>query len=149
MRQRRSPEPDPPGVESYEFVVPGRPASVHEKNREEREAWIDRVIISAMRAAPAIPPFLDTPARVTIVFLIAPGRRRRDVDNVIKPILDAMVPAYYADDEVVSDVQAHRRTWRDKVDEDRLPEPLRVAWVERVECTYVRIENAPRLEELL
>ena len=148
MRQRRGPEPDPPGVEVYEFVVPGRPASVHEKDPAVREAWIDRLIISAMKAAPPLPPFLDSAARVTIVFLID-RERRRDVDNVIKPILDAMVLAYYADDEVVSDVQAHRRTWRDKVDVDRFPQLLREAWLERVECTYVRIENAPRLEELL
>jgi Holliday junction resolvase RusA-like endonuclease len=135
-------------VESYEFLLSGRPMSVHAKNTAAREAWRERVKIAAIIASPGLPPFTQTSVRLTIVFL-SHERAKLDVDNVIKPIQDALTLAFYADDEVVSDVDAHRRTWTDPGDAELLPDLLKAPWKERRECVYVRVEETRPLEELL
>jgi len=122
--------------------------SVHTKDTVARKAWIERVRIAAIIASPGVPPFLQTNVRLTIVFL-SDDQQRLDVDNVIKPIQDALTLVFYGDDDVVSDVDAHRRTWTDPSNEDLLPELLKAPWKEQRECVYVRVEETQPLEQLL
>ena len=137
-----------PGVEVYEFLVPGRPVSVHESNRTTYRTFMDRVFAAGAAVWPGYLPFDDSyPARLSIVFLCA-AENQFDVDNVVKPIMDALKPLYYADDCVVSDVDAHRRNWRQKLDRDALPEMLRRPWMEQEECVYVRVQDARAGEDL-
>lgn len=148
MRQLRGPEPDPPGVESYEFLVPGRPVSVHEKNRARFKEWIDDLKTAARRVWPGYPPFSHWYARMTIVFLCE-EKDRVDVDNVIKPIVDALETMYFGNDEMVSDVDSHRRYLNDAEPERGLPDLLREPWLERRPCAYVRIEDSRPLGDVL
>lgn len=135
-------------MHSFEFLIPGRPVSVHAKNRRAYQTWKERVGIEAIRNSPPTFPFTNFDARLTIVF--ASGERSPvDVDNVIKPIQDALAGAFYADDEMVSDVDAHRRTWADEVSEKGLPDLLRRVWREQLECVYVRIQRTGPLREVL
>jgi hypothetical protein len=96
-------------MESYEFVVPGRAVSVRSGNRAALRAWLERVIVAAVESSPGIPPFWEPNVHLTIVFLSASGTI--DVDNIIKPIQDSMRSIFYADDDLVSDVECHRRTF--------------------------------------
>jgi crossover junction endodeoxyribonuclease RusA len=147
LRDERTRTPRPP-VERFEFVIPGRPVSVHARNRGAYHAWKESVLIEAIRNSPATFPFTNFDARLTIVF-VSEERSPIDVDNVIKPIQDALTGVFYGDDEMVSDVEAHRRTWADEVNDDGLPNVLRAAWEARQDCVYVRIQKSVKLRELL
>jgi hypothetical protein len=134
-------------MESCEFIVPGRPISMQSASRAAFRAWIERVAVAAIGAAPRIPAFWEPTVRLTIVFI---GRSwRLDVDNVIKPLQDALSMIFYADDDRARDVQCHRRSFDEEVDADRLPPLLGEAWREQRECTYVRVQDTSRLEDLL
>jgi Holliday junction resolvase RusA-like endonuclease len=135
-------------VDVYEFLVPGRPVSVHERDRNAYREYQDSVFIAGARVWPAYLPFDEShPARVSIVFLCVPDKPL-DVDNVVKPIMDALRPLYYADDLAVSDVDAHRRIFGQKLDVNALPEALKRPWGEQVECVYVRVQDAHATEDL-
>jgi hypothetical protein len=86
LRQRHGPQPIPGGVEVYEFMVPGRPVSVHGKSRVLLRRWREEVKVAAIRNSPAIPPFTMPTVRLTIVFFC--GGSMIDTDNIIKPIQD-------------------------------------------------------------
>ncbi|HEX8243814.1 MAG TPA: RusA family crossover junction endodeoxyribonuclease [Longimicrobium sp.] len=132
-------------MHTFEFVIPGPPVSVHARNRRAYRAWKESVLIEALRNSPAA---LDFDARLTIVF-VSTVRSPIDVDNVIKPIQDALAGVFYGDDEMVSDVEAHRRTWADEVGDESLPHLLQAAWKARVDCVYVRIQRIGKLGEML
>ena len=135
-------------MEVYEFLVPGRPVSAHGKNRARYEAFKERTFIAAAQVWPAEMVFDAYDAHLTIV--VASGERSPiDLDNVVKPVMDALSPIYYADDIMVSDVDAHRRIWDDDVDVTVLPKLLHDAWDAREDCLYVRLQRTRKLQEML
>ncbi|HET7232719.1 MAG TPA: RusA family crossover junction endodeoxyribonuclease [Longimicrobium sp.] len=133
-------------MEAYEFLVPGSPVSVHERDRKVYRAFKDRVFAEAVRVWPGYLPFIDSYAKLTIVFMCA-EHAQPDVDNVIKPIMDALEILYYADDQMVSDVDAHRRVLG-KLDPALLPHLMQRSAREGRECVYVRIQSALSTEIL-
>ncbi|WP_409567658.1 hypothetical protein [Rugamonas sp. DEMB1] len=92
---------------------------------------------------PVSSPFL----RCVIVYLCdsAPA----DIDNIIKPIQDALVGLVFEDDFLVSDVDSHRRFLADPIDVTSLPPLLQAGVAKGEECVYVRICDAQQPEELL
>ncbi|HEV7589127.1 MAG TPA: RusA family crossover junction endodeoxyribonuclease [Longimicrobium sp.] len=129
----------------FEFVVPGRPASVHSSDRGKYQAW-KRLVRSHAELMYPVPP-AGIRVRLTVVFLC--GRGNMDVDNLIKPIQDALTGWAYRDDAQVTDVDGHRRSFRERADFDRLPPLLKQAWLAGGECVYVRGEEARALEVYL
>lgn len=86
-----------------EFLVPGTPVSLQAKRSESRREWKDRVR-SASSAALPHPHFAsDERIAVTLYYLPA-GRMRGDVDNIIKPVLDALSSHIYINDAQVERV---------------------------------------------
>ncbi|HEU4559982.1 MAG TPA: RusA family crossover junction endodeoxyribonuclease [Longimicrobium sp.] len=132
-------------MESYEFVVPGRPVSVRSKKRVARRNWIELVKSEANRVAPAI-PFVEPGLRLVIIFLWG-ATTLIDVDNVIKPIQDALSDVMYLDDAIITDVEAYRRTWTDPSHPEGLPLLLRQPWLDHEEYVYVRVEQRETDEE--
>jgi len=107
--------PWPPTVNSYWRQYQGR-VLISAKGREYRRAVADQVQIQ--HAAKHI----DHAVRVTIE-AFRPDRRRRDLDNLLKAVLDAMVHAGVMDD-------------------DALIEDLRIYWAKSVGgMLKVRIEG--------
>jgi hypothetical protein len=72
-----------------------------------------------------------------------------DIDNIIKPIQDALVGVVLADDFQVTDVDSHRRYLSDKINITNLPPLLREGVISGAECVYVRIAFAKELEDYL
>jgi hypothetical protein len=133
-------------MEAYEFLVPGSPVSVHERDRKAYRAFKDRVFVEGAKVWPGYLPFASSHARLTIIFLCEEDGHM-DVDNVIKPIQDALEVLYYPDDEMVSDVDAHRRVLG-KLDPALLPHLMQRSAREGRECVYVRIQSALSTEIL-
>lgn len=92
--------PWPPTVNTYWRVFNGR-SILSEKGREYRKAVADQVLIQ--RAA----KHFEKPLRVEIE-AFRPDRRRRDLDNLLKAVLDGLAHAgVYGDDEQIQDLRIY------------------------------------------
>ncbi len=135
-------------MQQFEFLIPKRPVSLQTKNRSNLQAWKRFVRREAAKvwAATNLPVSMP-PLRFTIVYLCdsAPA----DIDNIIKPIQDALVGLVFDDDFLVSDVDSHRRFLADPIDIAGLPPQLRVGAARGEECVYVRISDAQELRSYL
>lgn len=82
----------------------------------------------------------QSPVRVTI-FYFPDGQMYGDIDNIVKPILDALMPRIYVDDNQV------QRVWVEKFESDRTvqfedPTPkLALAIDTDRPVVYIRIDN--------
>lgn len=82
-----------------EFVVEGVPLSLG-ASTESRERWKARVAAAASETMPEGHWASQSPIRVTICYF-PDGRMVGDLDNILKPILDALVHLVYIDDRQV------------------------------------------------
>lgn len=132
---------------TFEFVIPQRPVSLQTRRRQNLQAWKAFVNAEAARAWPADAQPFGGDLRVTLVYLASDDAA--DVDNIIKPIQDALVGMVYQDDFTVCDVDCHRRFLSDPIDLTDLPPLLQAGVVQANECVYVRVSNALELKEYL
>ncbi|MEH1836483.1 MAG: RusA family crossover junction endodeoxyribonuclease [Nostoc sp.] len=72
-----------------------------------------------------------------------------DIDNIIKPIQDALVDLVFEDDSLVSDVDSHRRFLSDPIEIKSLPSLLQRAVLIGKECVYVKVSEPQPLEKYL
>ena len=77
--------------------------------------------------------------RLTLLFLCEDAPV--DVDNIIKPIQDALIRLVYDDDELVTDVDSHRRFFSDPINLTGLPLSVWIAAWLGIERVYVRVED--------
>ena len=83
----------------------------------------------------------------TLVYLCT--GKTADVDNIIKPIQDALRGLVYADDALIVDVDGHRRLLTGIFDLTRLPPLLSAGVVSQKECVYMRVQESRPLEDYL
>lgn len=88
-------EPDLP----FEFVVPGTPVSLGASPRS-RTVWQEKIRAAARAVLPEGYWLLTRSLSVT-VFVFPNAPLQGDIDNRLKPILDAMSLRIYADDSQV------------------------------------------------
>jgi Holliday junction resolvase RusA-like endonuclease len=92
-------------VSSFEFVVEGPPVSLNAKegsprSRKRYRDWMSKVNAAAAVVWPtgqAATKSAAVEVRITNYFTLAPP----DIDNIIKPILDALNALVYEDDKQV------------------------------------------------
>jgi crossover junction endodeoxyribonuclease RusA len=132
----------------FELLISKRPVSFQTKRRKNLQAWKNFVRAEASKVwnaadLPVSSPFL----RCVIVYLCdsAPA----DIDNIIKPIQDALVGLVFEDDFLGSDVDSHRRFLADPIDVASLPPLLQAGVAKGEECVYVRICDAQDLRSYL
>ena len=130
-----------------EFVVVSRPLSLQTNSRPRFQAWKDQVRAEAAKVWAGRRILDSGEFHLTIVHLHhgAPP----DVDNIIKPIQDALEGVVISNDILVSDVESHRRSVGDPFELELLPRLLAAALVSPSECVYVRLADAIQLEGLL
>lgn len=131
----------------FEFVIPQRPVSLQTKNRKNLQKWKTFVNAEAAKFWPMGVGVLSGDLHVTLVYLAADDAA--DVDNIIKPIQDALVGLVYDDDFSVCDVDCHRRFLSQPIDVTDLPELLRIGVASADECVYVRVSDASDLKDYL
>jgi hypothetical protein len=86
----------------FEFAVRGTAISL-QGSGASKAAWKDAIREAARKALPEGSWLLTEPLAVTI-FIFPGAVMQGDVDNRVKPILDAMVRCVYSDDEIVERV---------------------------------------------
>ncbi|MEN9866818.1 MAG: hypothetical protein RL748_2408 [Pseudomonadota bacterium] len=84
---------------------------------------------------------------ITLVYLCDDSPA--DIDNIIKPIQDALVGVVLADDSLVTDVDSHRRFLTDEIDVTAVPQELANGVFSGQQCVYVRVCQADSLESYL
>jgi Holliday junction resolvase RusA-like endonuclease len=129
-------------VPSLEILIDHRPVSVHKRDRAGYRSWKDEVKDAAARELSGA-RFGDG-SRLTLFYLYR--GQAIDVDNVIKPIADALSGIAYKDDHVLSDVESHRRLLAEPLRVTSLPGPLQRPFLDMRECVYIRVDQPAEIE---
>ncbi len=96
-----------------EFIVMGNPVSLQAKRAEARTKWAERVKQASSAVLPDDHFATDQPLSVTLFYF--PGARRQgDIDNIVKPVLDALSRHVYIDDKQIE------RVWVQRFEPDRV-----------------------------
>ncbi len=93
---------------TFELLVegPAVPLRAAKKNAKRYQAWIQKVRAAARREWPSTEDPIQTDVVVTITNLF--NSEPPDVDNIIKPLLDALCNVVYADDRQVIRVTSQK-----------------------------------------
>jgi hypothetical protein len=91
----------------FEFIIEGPPVSLQTKNRARLRDWKLKVSATAKKKIPdgTDPVTDDVTFQVTYYF----EYESPDVDNIIKPIQDALVGLVYIDDKQVAETSSRKR----------------------------------------
>lgn len=86
-----------------EFLVPGTPVSGQAARAESREAWKAKVKAASSKVIPS--PHFASDQRMAVTLYYLPEKPMvGDIDNIVKPILDALSRHLYLDDRQVERV---------------------------------------------
>lgn len=122
-------------MDSIGFVVLGTPKSLQAKGRS-KQVWRAKVAAAWPLGHPAYVG--DVSARLVFFF---DSSTDLDVDNIVKPILDALTGLAYADDSQVMNVLAQKRDLNSVALRDAPPEIL-AALIRGEDFVYVSISEA-------
>jgi crossover junction endodeoxyribonuclease RusA len=129
----------------FEFILDGPPVSQQARRRDRLRAWKVFVRQEAERYWPQgeLPTAKPVMLRVTYFY----DTISVDVDNIIKPIQDALIGLIYASDDQITDVLSRKRNLNGNF---RMPlsSVLAEGFLRGNDFLYVRIEEAPNQEDL-
>ena len=130
----------------FEFVVDGPPVSQQTRRRARLPPWRADVLAAATIRWPSGDAPAEEPVSVEITHFYegAPG----DVDNIIKPILDAIKGLVLADDSLVTDVVCRRRPLAGPFMADPVSPVLADGLAGNREFLHVRVALSPAGGEL-
>ena len=123
----------------FEFAIDGPPVSQQTRRRDRLRAWVQEVHEAAKRGWRGTSPF-DGMLLVNITYIF--DTVDLDIDNICKPILDAMKDLIYVDDIQIVDLNCRKRHYSqgyDAVNSSDLFDNM----IERyTEFTHVRVSLA-------
>ena len=124
-----------------EFVIPDRPVSQQARRRERVREWREFVAEQARGALGPQHELSSSPIALRVLYLY--DEVALDVDNVLKPIHDALIGVIFEDDAVITDVEVRRR-WRGTPFIVNAVSPVLAAGLELGrEFVYVSVSDAP------
>ena len=129
----------------FEFAVFARPRSQGSSNAQRGGPWQTQVANAAAARWGTHPPVADALA-VSIIYLsvnFQPGGSHPDIDNIAKPIVDALEGLIYINDAAVTDVLCRRR---DLYGDLQIMHPSRLlldSAKRNVEFVHVVVDYAP------
>ena len=130
----------------FDFVIIGTPKSLQSKSAKKGGPWQTQVN-SAAAPVWGASHAVNAPLAVSITYLsdrFAPGGNQPDIDNIAKPIIDALEGLVYNDDSAVSDVLCRRRSLSTSLVTFRNPPiSLLKALSSNTEFVHVAVDNAP------
>ena len=130
----------------FEFVIPQRPVSQQARRRERLREWKDFVAEQARAALEGQRELATQPVAVRVLYLYE--EVGLDVDNILKPIQDALIGVILDDDSVVTDVEIRRR-WLGTTFTLNAVSPVLAAGLELGrEFVYVSLTDAPAQDVL-
>ena len=130
----------------FEFLIPRRPVSLQTRYASRLQEWKRYVRTEAERAWTG-QPVAAAGFHLKLVYLCndAPV----DVDNIIKPIQDALDGLVYTSDILVTDVESHRRPLTGTYEIVHFPPLLLQGLLSAQECVYVAVYESGPIEDYL
>ncbi len=129
----------------FEFVIAGPPVSQQARRSERRQQWQQSVRDTAHRHWGDDAPFTGA-IMVAITYFY--DRISLDIDNIPKPILDALKRLVYADDAVITDLLCRKRNRNDNFQFQNTSAILTNALDWHHEFLHIVVDNAPNQEDL-
>lgn len=126
----------------FELLLPRRPLSHQAKNSANKQAWRNYIYGRAFSIWKQT-PISSGALHFTVVYLCESDPS--DINNVIKPIQDALNSLVYSDDSLIWDISGHMRLLSEPIDIVGLPEQLQEAIIRGLECVYIRITESSEL----
>jgi crossover junction endodeoxyribonuclease RusA len=128
----------------FEFVIDGPPVSQQARRRDRVRQWRDEVRNIAEQYWPAGELPVTGSIMLTITYFY--DSISMDVDNIAKPISDALKGLVYLDDEQVTDVLCRKRNLNSNLRLEK-PSPILAEGLSRgSEFLYIVVEEAPNQE---
>ena len=125
-----------------EFLVKGTPVSLQAKRPEARLQWKERVKGASSEALPEGHFANDDGIAITLYYL-PDGQMQGDIDNIIKPILDALNAHIYMDDTQVERVVVQKFEPGNIFNFKKPSQKLAAALEEKKPVLFVRVTNNP------
>lgn len=130
----------------FEFIVDGPPVSLQTRNRSRLQDWKARVRAAAQSYWKTGGPPSDQNLRISITYYY--DTASPDVDNIIKPIQDALVGLVYIDDNQIVDTSCRKRDINGSF-KIRFASPILVnGFTQGDEFLFIRVEEMTDLEEV-
>ena len=127
----------------FDFTIAGPPVSQQARRAERIEEWRDAVKEAANRLWLGAPP-VEGVVMVTVIYFH--DGRRFDVDNIPKPILDALNGLVFSDDNQVTDLVCRKLNLDDLTRVVSGSEVLKEAIDNGGQFLHIVVENAPERE---
>lgn len=130
----------------FEFTIEGPPLSHQTKNRQNLQNWKAQVSAAAQSTLTAgTVPTLDN-VSVTITYYYEDSSP--DVDNIIKPIQDALIGIVFVDDSQVVDTKSRKRLLDGSFRIRGASAKLLLAFSEGKNFLHIKVEAEPNMEVL-
>ena len=123
----------------FEFTVDGAALS-QRGDRGNLEKWRKRVKNSAIQRWHGQPPVAEE-IMVTVTCFHLP--KKFDIDNILKPILDAMSKLIYVDDKQITDLHCYKRVVRTDLEVRNPSSVLRDALGRSAQFVHIVVADAP------
>jgi crossover junction endodeoxyribonuclease RusA len=128
-----------------QFLVKGVAVSSQAKGSRGKDAWKEAIRSASLAQLPVGHFASDGPISVTI-YCFPGDDMQGDIDNIIKPILDAMGKQVYIDDKQVERVVAQRFDEGQLFQFDNPSTELEAAMSGQKPLVYVKVSNNPHEE---
>lgn len=134
-------------MQRFEFLIRSRPVSQQARRRARLREWKEFVRQEALRYWTLTDAPADGPVCITLVYLY--DEVALDIDNIIKPIQDALEGLAFPDDSLVTDAIIRRRHLAGTFDLSEVSPVLIEGFEYGDEFVYVQIGDAPPQEQLV
>jgi crossover junction endodeoxyribonuclease RusA len=125
-----------------EFIVPGTPVSLQAKRRPSLDEWKARVVEASRTVLPESHFATGDPVAITL-FYFPVSDMQGDLDNIVKPILDALARHVYIDDRQVERILIQKFEPGKVVRFSRPSQMLESALNHPRPVLYVRVSDDP------
>lgn len=125
-----------------EFFVRGTAVSLQAKRSESKEEWKSRVRAASAKVLPA--DFFSSESDVAVTLYYMPAEPMQgDVDNIVKPILDALNAQVWIDDKQVARVVVQKFEPGNVFQFSQPTEVMIAALATEAPVLYVRLSDKP------
>jgi crossover junction endodeoxyribonuclease RusA len=130
----------------FEFVIPQRPVSQQARRQQRLREWREFVAEQARQAIQAPRELATEPVSLRLLYFY--DEVALDVDNILKPIQDALIGVLIGDDSIVTDVELRRRGRRTEFTLGNVSPTLAAGLALGREFVYVALSDAPAQDVL-
>jgi crossover junction endodeoxyribonuclease RusA len=128
-------------VTPFEFVIPQRPVSQQARRQARLRDWKEFVAEHARLAIDEPRALATQPVALRLLYLY--DEAALDIDNILKPIQDALVGILLEDDSIITDVDIRRRWRRTTFTVNTVSPVLAAGLALDSEFVYVALADAP------